>query len=86
MKLWAKVRHLRPVFVCTDDYAVYESFISQDNHYTGKDGTQDIESLNFRIRHFLARFRQKSKCYFKALCIVIAFLALFFFENLLSTS
>jgi insertion element IS1 protein InsB len=75
------VRQLGAAIVCTDAYPAYADMIPKDRHYTGKDGTQAVEALNSRIRHFLARFRRRSKCYSKSVTMVTASLALFFFQK-----
>ncbi len=64
--------------VCTDYYPAYEAFIPKHQHVITKAETWGVESLNSRIRHYLARFRRKTFCYSKALHMVQATLTLFF--------
>ena len=48
------------IFV-TDDYEAYHQLIPEDQLFTGKDLTIPIEQDNSNTRHYLARFRRKSK-------------------------
>ena len=50
----------------TDYYQPYESFVPKDKHIQSKAKTFTIEGYNSLFRHFLARFRRKSKCYSKS--------------------
>lgn len=45
----------------TDDWEGYHRLIPEDRLYTGKDLTFPIEQDNSNIRHFLARFRRRTK-------------------------
>ncbi|MBT7203373.1 MAG: IS1 family transposase, partial [Deltaproteobacteria bacterium] len=45
---------------------VYENFIPHAKHYAGKTFTTQIESLNCRLRHYLARLHRKMLCYSKS--------------------
>ena len=51
----------------TDYLAAYESIIPGRQHVQGKTGTCTVEGLNGVIRHQLARFRRKTKCYSKSM-------------------
>jgi len=48
------------IFV-TDDWDGYHRLISESQLFTGKDLTFSIEQDNSNIRHFLARFRRRTK-------------------------
>ncbi|MBT6728943.1 MAG: IS1 family transposase, partial [Deltaproteobacteria bacterium] len=50
----------------TDLLKVYENFIPHAKHYAGKTFTTQIESLNCRLRHYLARLHRKMLCYGKS--------------------
>jgi insertion element IS1 protein InsB len=65
-------------YICTDDYPAYNKIVPQELHIQTKAETCAIESLNSRIRHYLARFRRKTFCYSKALHMVQATLTIFF--------
>jgi insertion element IS1 protein InsB len=45
----------------TDDWEGYHRLIPEDQLFTGKDLTVPIEQDNSNIRHFLARFRRRTK-------------------------
>ena len=45
----------------TDDWEGYHRLIPDDQLFTGKDLTVPIEQDNSNIRHFLARFRRRTK-------------------------
>ena len=47
-------------YLCTDGYEAYSSFtLAEKKHSTTKAETSLIESTNFLIRHYLARFQRK---------------------------
>nr|WP_255608275.1 IS1 family transposase [Methylosinus sp. Sm6] len=45
----------------TDDWDGYHRLIEEDQLFTGKDLTVPIERDNSNVRHFLARFRRRTK-------------------------
>ena len=45
----------------TDDWDGYHRLIPEEQLFTGKDLTVPIEQDNSNIRHFLARFRRRTK-------------------------
>ena len=45
----------------TDDYEAYHQLIPESQLFTGKDLTYLIEQDNSNTRHYIARFRRKSK-------------------------
>jgi IS1 family transposase len=47
--------------VVTDDWDGYHRLIEEDQLFTGKDLTVPIERDNSNVRHFLARFRRRTK-------------------------
>jgi len=68
LKLWAKVKHI-PVHwgVASDYYNVYPKLLADTVHLASKALTHTVEGTNSRIRHYLARFHRKTKCYSKSL-------------------
>ena len=48
------------IFV-TDDWEAYHRLIPENQLYTGKDLTFPIEQDNSNVRHYLARFRRRTK-------------------------
>ena len=67
----------------TDTWKIYENLPS-DKHLIGKQHTTRIESLNANVRHYLARFRRRARCYSKCPLMVELSLFLLFFKNLIS--
>jgi insertion element IS1 protein InsB len=53
--------NFNPVCYATDDYACYTATLPEAGHATGKDLTYTTEQHNSDTRHWLARFRRKSK-------------------------
>ena len=54
----------------TDDWEGFHRLIPEDQLFTGKDLTFSIEQDNSNIRHFLARFRRRTKVVSKAVEMV----------------
>lgn len=50
----------------TDYWKAYAKIIPFERHVQSKAQTFTVEGFNAIIRHFLARFRRKSKCYSKS--------------------
>ena len=48
----------------------YEEFIPKEKHLQSKSVTFTIESYNSRIRHYLDRFKRKTKCYSKSILMI----------------
>lgn len=59
-QLLAKVGMEGKTFL-TDDWDGFHRLIPEDQLYTGKDLTFSIEQDNSNIRHYLARFRRRTK-------------------------
>ena len=51
----------------TDYWKPYENFVPKVKHTQSKAQTFTVEGYNSLFRHFLARFRRKSKCYSKSI-------------------
>ena len=64
-KLWARVQHLKLFAVHADDFRAYRKVIPENLLFQTKRLTHNIESLNSRIRHYLARFHRRTFCYSK---------------------
>ena len=66
-KLFNKVDSKSPFsFYMTDYWKPYQEMIPEDRHYQSKEETDAFEGYNSILQHFLARLRQKSKCYSKS--------------------
>ena len=50
----------------TDMPKSYENFIPHAKHYASKTFTTQIESLNCRLRHYIARLHSETLCYSKS--------------------
>ncbi len=66
VKLYHKLRDCEVGFYCTDYWKSYEEILESEFHIRSKAETYTIEGYNSRIRHYLARFKRKGKCYSKA--------------------
>ena len=64
--LWNKLTSLSVGVFATDHWRSYEEFIPPEQHVQSKSETYTVESYNSRIRHYLARFKRKTKCYSKS--------------------
>ena len=53
--LWQQIKHLPTMGHGMEMLKSYENFIPHTKHYSGKTFTTQIESLNCRLRHYLAR-------------------------------
>ena len=53
-------------YFASDYWKSYEEFIPPEKHLQTKVETFTVEGYNSRIRHYLARFKRKGKCYSKA--------------------
>ena len=53
-------------YYASDYWKSYREFIPAEKHLQTKAETYTVEGYNSRIRHYLARFKRKSKCYSKA--------------------
>ncbi|MGH8552613.1 MAG: IS1 family transposase [Methylococcales bacterium] len=65
---------------CPDDREGYHRPIPEDPLLTGKDVTYPIEQDNSNIRHFLARFRRRTKVVSKCKKMVDSALRLYYYH------
>jgi insertion element IS1 protein InsB len=75
-KLWARIKHLKPFAIATDEWKVYRSIIPRNLLVQTKKLTQTVESVNSQVRDYLARFNRKTKRYSKQPRILRASLGL----------
>jgi insertion element IS1 protein InsB len=68
-KLLDKIGLQGKMFV-TDDWAGYHRLFPEDQLLTGKDLTLSIEQDNSNVRHFVARFRRRTKVVSKVVDMV----------------
>ena len=67
---WHQIKQLPTMGDGTDMLQAYENFIPHAKHYVGKTFTTQIESLNCRLRYYLARLHLKTLCYSKSKTIL----------------
>jgi len=65
-RLWEAIKSPMIAAVMTDYWEPYEQFLPSENHWQSKAETFTVEGYNSLFRHFLARFRRKTKCYSKS--------------------
>ena len=65
-QLWAAIKSPLIGTVMTDYWEPYEHFVPPEKHIQSKAETYTVEGYNSLFRHFLARFRRKTKCYSKS--------------------
>ena len=83
-RLWEKIKSIPcHSFYATDHYAAYKQFIDAHKHKTSKAQTTHIESYNANVRHYLARFRRRTKCYSKSERLVELSLYLLIYKDLI---
>ena len=63
---WQQIRQLPTMGDGAYMLKFYENFIPHAKHCAGKTFTTQIESLNCRLRHYLARLHRKTLCYRKS--------------------
>ncbi|MCF2218447.1 IS1 family transposase [Chryseobacterium sp. PS-8] len=64
-KLWNTLKDREINGFCSDYWKSYSELIPTEKHCESKAETFTVESYNSRIRHYLARFKRKTKCYSK---------------------
>jgi insertion element IS1 protein InsB len=77
-KLWAKISNISCKKYTSDEWSPYTKILPNEKHIVGKAHTHNIESFNCNVRHYLARFRRKTRCYSKCKIMVEASLNLLF--------
>nr|WP_232751832.1 IS1 family transposase [Capnocytophaga sp. H2931] len=65
---------------CSDYWKSYSGVIPSEKHMESKAEIFTVEGYNNRIRHHLARFKRKGKCYSKSKNNVRKLLETFIFE------
>ena len=65
-QLWEAIESPLITQVMTDYWESYEHFVPAEKHIQSKVETFTVEGYNSLFRHFLARFRRKTKCYSKS--------------------
>ena len=65
-KLWDILRDKKINRFCSDYWKSYTELIFNEKHIQPKAETFTVEGYNSRMRHYLARFERKGKCYSKS--------------------
>ena len=76
VKLWKNIENKGIELVFSDYWKSYNEMVPSEKLYQSKSETFTIEGFNSLIRHYLARFRRKTKCYTKSLKMMILSLKL----------
>ncbi|MCO7332227.1 IS1 family transposase [Riemerella anatipestifer] len=66
LKLWEQLKNRNINVFCSDYWKSYSELIPSERHVASKAETFTVEGYNSRIRHYLARFKRKTKCYSKS--------------------
>lgn len=64
-RLFASLARHSFQLVCTDYYRPYRHLVPIHLHYRSKGETTSLESCNSLLRHYVARFRRRTKGYRK---------------------
>jgi len=64
--VWAAIQSPLIAQVMTDYWEPYEHVVPPEKHIQSKAETFTVEGYTSLFRHFLARFRRKTKCYSKS--------------------
>jgi insertion element IS1 protein InsB len=78
--LWEDIKEMKINYYASDYWKSYEEFIPSEKPLQSKAETFTIEGYNSRIRHYLARFKRKTKCYSKAEYMIVISLNLLFMK------
>ena len=81
-RLWARISHLKPYAVATDNWKVYRCVIPSALLIQTKALTSTVESVNGQVRDYLARFNRRTKRYSKSIEMVIRSLYLLIEQKL----
>jgi insertion element IS1 protein InsB len=65
--LYSEIQDVPTKIYATDHYISYKQILPKEKHITGKEHTSMVENFNGRVRHYLARFHRRTKCYSKSL-------------------
>ena len=80
-KLIRQIENYSVGYYASDDWKIY-NILPSTKRLIGKMHTTQIESLNANVRHYLARFARKTRCYSKCSKMVELSLFLLFFKDL----
>ena len=78
-----KIKDLNPMYYATDLWKVYQKIVPKTKHLISKKETTQVESYNSNVRHYLARFKRKTKCYSKSENLLKLSIYLLIYKNLI---
>lgn len=70
LRLWNDIVDKDVGIYCSDYWKSYCEFVPPEKHIQSKDETFTVEGYNSLVRHFLARFKRRTKCYSKAIHMI----------------
>ncbi len=70
MNLWKRIEPEAKGIVYADYWKPYKEIVPKGKLVQTEKETYTVESYNSLIRHFLARFRRKTKCYTKSIAMM----------------
>lgn len=79
-KLLYKIQPVECKKYYTDRHGPFKSVFPAHKHHSVPGNTNTIEGINSAVRHYLARFRRRSKCYSKSLVMVEASIRLLMYK------
>lgn len=79
-KLMYKIEPIQCERFYTDEHGPFKAVLSKEKHRCYPGVTNTIEGINSAIRHYLARFRRRGKCYTKSLAMMEVSIRLFMYK------
>jgi insertion element IS1 protein InsB len=76
-KLITKIKPITCNRYYTDEHVSFKGVLPKKKHTASKRYTYTVEGVNSAVRHYLARFRRRGKCYTKSECMLITSMELF---------
>lgn len=76
-KLTDKLKHIDCQKYYSDEHTSFNGLLPKEKYKASKKETYTVEGINSVVRHFLARFRRRTKCYCKSEKMVKATMTLF---------
>lgn len=80
-ELWNKVKDKATGKVMTDYWKAYKEMITTEQLIQTKKEIYTVESYNGLLRHYIARFRRRTKCYSKSLEMLNLTVKLFIYKR-----
>ncbi len=78
-RLYERLRRYRPSIYYTDPWRAYPAVLPASRHRASKGETYTVESVNSLIRHYLARFHRRTRCFSRSVEMMVYSLELLFF-------